>query len=100
MEIELVRTILAMPYNVYKSSNYVSNSLDTSHDIWFIKYRRSKKSEYVIRVHDWEGIHIALCKDGYPLRIDYAPKYLVKIVNKLANYLSILGFPVKIRTYL
>lgn len=96
MEPELIKTILAMPYNVYKSFNYVSNHLDSSHDIWWIYYRRSKKSKYIVRIQKWEDIRISIDVDGYPLRIEHAPKYLVKIVTKIASYLSILGFSTKV----
>lgn len=98
MEIELVRTILNMPYDVYKSFNYVTNKLDSSISAWCIYYRKSKKSKYLVRVIQWKdkGICIDIGVDAYPLRIEHAPKYLIRIVTKLASYLSILGFPTKV----
>lgn len=98
MEIELARTILNIPYDVYKSFNYVTNELDSSNSVWWIYYRKSKKSRYTIRVMNWkdEDIIIDIGVNSYPLRIEYAPKYLIKIVTKLASYLSILGFPTRV----
>lgn len=93
METELFKTILAIPFDVYKSFNYVSNQIDTYHNIWRIYYRKSKKSQYVITVQQWNSINIEISLEGYVVRIEYAPKYLIKIVSKIANYFSILGFP-------
>lgn len=100
MEIELVRAILDMPYDVYKSFNYVTNQIDTYRNTWRIYYRRSKKSQYIVRVQSWNdnSIHIAIDIniDAYPLRIEHTPKYLIRIITKIASYLSILGFPTKV----
>lgn len=98
MEIELVRTILNMPYDIYKSFNYVKNELDSSNSVWWIYYRKTKKSKYIVRVMNWkdEGIIIDISADNYPLRIEHAPKYLIRIITKIASYLSILGFPTKV----
>lgn len=98
MEIELARTILNMPYDVYKSFNYVTNKLDSSISAWWIYYRKSKKSQYIVRVIQWgdKEIAIDISANSYPLRIEHAPKYLIKIVTRIANYLSILGFPAKV----
>ena len=98
METELARTILNMPYDVYKSFNYVSNELDSSNSVWWIYYRKSKKHKYIVRVIEWGNKEIAIDinANNYPLRIEHAPKYLIRIVTKIASYLSILGFPVKV----
>ena len=98
MEIELVRAIMDMPYRIYKSFNYVTNQLDSSHDVWWIYYRKSKKSKYVIKVQNWGDIRIIIFvdEDGYSLHITSAPKYLVKIVTRIASYLNVLGFPAKV----
>lgn len=98
MEIELAKTILNIPYDVYKSFNYVTNELDSSNSIWWIYYRKSKKYKYIVRVIEWgdKEIAIDISANNYPLRIEHAPKYLIKIVTRIANYLSILGFPTKV----
>lgn len=96
VEIEFARTILNMPYDIYKSFNYVTNSIDAYHNIWRIYYRKSKKSQYIIRVQQWNSVTIEISAEGYVVNLKYAPKYLVKIVNKIANYFSILGFPIKV----
>lgn len=96
METEFARTILNMPYDVYKSFNYVTNHIDAYHNIWRIYYRKSKKSQYIIRVQQWDSINIEIYLEGYCVRLEYAPKYLIKIVNKITNYFSILGFPIKV----
>lgn len=96
MEIELVRIILDMPYEIYKSFNYVTNKFDSSYDLWSIYYRKSKKYDYIIRVQEWDSIEIGVFVGGYPLRIEFAPKYLVKIIARIASYLSVLGFPTKV----
>lgn len=98
METELLRTILAIPYDIYKSFNYVTNSIDSYRNMWKIYYRRSKKSKYVIRVQQYNdnSIVIDIDVDSYPLRMEHAPKYLVKIVTKIDSYLSILGFSTKV----
>lgn len=96
METELFnKTILAIPFDVYKSFNYVSNSIDTDDDIWRIYYRKSKKSQYMIRVQQWHSI-IEISIEGYVVNLKFAPKYLIKIITKIANYFSILGFPIKV----
>lgn len=98
MEIELARTILNMPYDVYKSFNYVTNHIDVSNSVWWIYYRKSKKHKYIVRVIEWRDKEIAIdiSANSYPLRIEHAPKYLIKIVTRIASYLSILGFPTKV----
>lgn len=96
MEIELVRIILDMPYEIYKSFNYVTNKFDSSYDLWSIYYRKSKKSQYIIRVQQWASVNIEISIEGYVVDLKYAPKYLIKIVNKIANYFSILGFSTKV----
>lgn len=100
MDIELFRTILNMLYEIYKSFNYVTNQIDTYRNIWRIYYRRSKKSQYIVRVQSWNdnSIHVVIDVDidAYPLRIEHTPKYLVKIITRIASYLSILGFPTKV----
>lgn len=96
METEFARTILNMPYDVYKSFNYRTNHIDAYHNVWKIYYRKSKKSLYIIRVQQWASVNIEISVEGYVVDIKYAPKYLVKIVNKIANYFSILGFPTKV----
>ena len=100
VETELARTILNMPYDVYKSFNYVTNHIDAYRNIWRIYYRKSKKSQYIVRVQSWNdnSIHVVIDVDidAYPLRIEHTPKYLVKIITRIANYLSILGFPTKV----
>lgn len=100
MEVELIRAILNMPYDVYKSWNYVSNSIDTYRNTWWIYYKKSKKSQYIVRVQSWNdnSIHVVIDVDidAYPLRIEHTPKYLVKIITRIASYLSILGFPTKV----
>ena len=93
VETRLTRIILNMPDDVYKSFNYVTNHIDAYRNIWRIYYRKSKKSQYVITVQQWNNINIEISLEGYVVRIEYAPKYLIKIVNKIANYFSILGFP-------
>ena len=45
MEIGLMKTISAIPFDVYKSFNYVTNQIDTYRNIWRIYYRKSKKSQ-------------------------------------------------------
>lgn len=94
VETEFARTILNMPYDVYKSFNYVTNHIDAYHNIWKIYYRKSKKSQYIIRVQQWDSVNIEI--EGYVENIKYAPKYLIKIITKIANYFSILGFPTKV----
>ena len=96
VETELARTILNMPYDVYKSFNYVTDHIDACHDAWRIYYRKSKKSQYIIKVQQWNSINIEIYLEGYVVDLKYAPKYLIKIVNKIANYFSILGFPTKV----
>ena len=96
VETEFARTILNMPYDIYKSFNYVTNHIDAYHNIWRIYYRKSKKSQYIIRVQQWNSVTIEISAEGYVVNLKYAPKYLVKIVNKIANYFSILGFPTKV----
>lgn len=96
MEVELIRAILNIPYDVYKSWNYESNSIDTYSNTWQIYYKKSKKSQYIVRVQSWNDntIHITIDVDYYPLRAEYAPKYLIKIITRISNYLSILGFTI------
>jgi hypothetical protein len=96
METEFAKIILNMPYDVYKSFNYVTNHIDAYHNIWKIYYRKSKKSQYIIEVHQWDSINIEINIKGYIVNIKYAPKYLIKIVTRIANYFSILGFPIKV----
>lgn len=96
VETVFARTILNMPYDVYKSFNYVTNHIDACHNIWKIYYRKSKKSQYMIRVQLWDSVNIEISVEEYVVNIKYAPKYLIKIVNKIANYFSILGFPTKV----
>lgn len=96
VETEFARTILNMPYDVYKSFNYVTNHIDAYHNVWKIYYRKSKKSQYIIRVQHWASVNIEISVEGYVVDLKYAPKYLIKIVNKIANYFSILGFPTKV----
>lgn len=98
MEIELFRAILNMPYDVYKSPYYISNNIESACNVWWIFYRKSKKSKYIVRVVKWkdENIIIDISVDSYPLRTEYAPKYLIKIITRIASYLSILGFPTKV----
>lgn len=96
VETELARIILNIPYDVYKSFNYVTNHIDANRNIWKIYYRKSKKSQYMIRVQQWDSINIEINVEGYVVDLKYAPKYLIKIVNKIANYFSILGFPTKV----
>lgn len=96
VEIEFARTILNMPYDVYKSFNYVTNHIDVYHNVWKIYYRKSKKSQYIIRVQQWDSVNIEISVEGNVVNLKYAPKYLIKIVNKIANYFSILGFPTKV----
>ena len=98
METELIKTISSIPFDMYKSRYYVSNSIDAYRNLWEIYYRKSKKSKYVIRVQKWNNvvIEIDVDTDFYPLRIEHTPKYLIKIITRIANYLSILGFPTKV----
>lgn len=98
METELIKTISSIPFDMYKSRYYVSNSIDAYRNLWEIYYRKSKKSKYVIRVQKWNNvvIEIDVDTDTYPLRIEHTPKYLIKIITRIANYLSILGFPTKV----
>lgn len=96
METEFARTILNMPDDVYKSFNYVTNHIDAYHNVWRIYYRKSKKSQYIIRVQQWASVNIEISVEGYVVDLKYAPKYLIKIINKIANYFSILGFPTKV----
>lgn len=96
VETEFARTILNMPYDVYKSFNYMTNHIDAYRNIWKIYYRKSKKSQYIITVQQWASVNIEINVEGYVVDLKYAPKYLIKIVNKIANYFSIFGFPTKI----
>lgn len=101
METELTKIILTIPFDIYKSRYYVSNSIDTYRNIWSIYYkRRSKKSQYIVRVQKLNDnsipVVIDVDIDAYPLRIEHAPKYLIKIITRIASYLSILGFPTRV----
>ena len=96
VETEFARTILNMPYDVYKSFNYVTNHIDAYRNIWKIYYRKSKNSQYIIGVQQWDSINIEINVEGYVVDLKYAPKYLIKIINKIANYFSILGFSTKV----
>lgn len=96
VETEFARTILNMPYDVYKSFNYMTNHIDAYRNIWKIYYRKSKRSQYIITVQQWASVNIEISVEGYVVDLKYAPKYLIKIVNKIANYFSILGFPIKV----
>ena len=46
METELIKTISSIPFDMYKSRYYVSNSIDAYRNLWEIYYRKSKKSKY------------------------------------------------------
>ena len=56
METELIKTISSIPFDMYKSRYYVSNSIDAYRNLWEIYYRKSKKSKYVIRVQKWNNV--------------------------------------------
>ena len=96
VETGFARTILNMPYDVYKSFNYMTNHIDAYRNIWKIYYRKSKKSQYIIEVQQWNSVNIEISIEGYVVNLKYAPKYLIKIVIRIANYFSILGFPTKV----
>lgn len=95
VETEFARTILNMPYDVYKSFNYMTNHIDAYRNIWKIYYRKSKKSQYIIGVQQWNSV-IEIRIEGYVVNLKYAPKYLIKIITRIASYFSILGFPTKV----
>lgn len=89
-----------VPNEIFKNKYYLTHTISNELSLLQIHYKKGPKATYSINVSDWrmcgDVIHIGIHEGGYPIPKDDYPKHLLKVVNNFTNYLTILGFPVRI----
>lgn len=96
-----IETIKTLPNHLYKNRYFLKSELDEFYSTLILDYKSKSYNIYNIHIVDWtepteKNIRIYICINDDCISLIEAPKLIQEIINNLANYFNILGFPVRI----